>query len=76
VAGYEHLPLDTIIGEMISCDRKFYSMARILGRGWNNFWQRRSPFISLVGNLSYGSNLRLNYKAYEDFKGQQAESQC
>ena len=76
VARYKHLPLDTIIREMISCDREFYSMPRVLGRVWNNFWQRRSPFISLVGNLSYRSNLRLNYKAYENFKSQQAGSQC
>jgi radical SAM superfamily enzyme YgiQ (UPF0313 family) len=71
VARHEHLPLDTIIEEMTSCDGQFYSMPRILGRVWNSFWRRRGPFISLVGNLSYRSNLRLNYKVYEDFKFQQ-----
>ena len=53
---------------MISCDRKFYSMPRILRRVWNSLWQRRRPLISLVGNLSYRNNLRLNLKTYKDFE--------
>jgi len=68
VARYKHLSLDGIIEEMISCDRRFYSMPRVLHRAWGNLWQRRQPLISLVGNLSYRSNLRLNCKAYADFK--------
>jgi radical SAM superfamily enzyme YgiQ (UPF0313 family) len=68
VARYKHLSLEGIIGEMISCDRDFYSMQRILRRVWRSLWQRRKPLISLVGNLSYRNNLRLNLKAYADFK--------
>jgi radical SAM superfamily enzyme YgiQ (UPF0313 family) len=68
VARYRHLSLDGIIEEMISCDRDFYSMPRILSRVWNNLWQRREPLISLVGNLSYRRNLQLNFAAYADFK--------
>jgi radical SAM superfamily enzyme YgiQ (UPF0313 family) len=68
VARYKHLCLDGIIEEMLSCDRTFYSMPRIVRRVWSNLWQRRKPLISLVGNLSYRSNLRLNRKAYADFK--------
>ena len=68
VARYKHLSLDGISDEMLSCDRTFYSMPRILRRVWGNLWGRRQPLISLVGNLSYRSNLRLNYKAYADFK--------
>jgi len=68
VARYKHLFLDGIIEEMISCDRNFYSMSRILRRVWSNLWQYRKPLITLVGNLSYRSNLRLNCKAYADFK--------
>ncbi|GAF92880.1 unnamed protein product, partial [marine sediment metagenome] len=68
VARYKNLSLEGIIGEMISCDRDFYSMQRILRRVWSSLWQRRKPLISLVGNLSYRSNLRLNCKAYADFK--------
>jgi len=68
VARYKHLSLDGIIEEMTSCDRDFYSLPRILRRVWSNMWQYRKPLITLVGNLSYRSNRRLNYKAYEDFK--------
>jgi len=68
VARYKHLSLDGIIEEMISCDRDFYSMPRILRRVWSSLWQRRKPLISLVGNFSYRNNLRLNRKAYADFK--------
>jgi hypothetical protein len=41
---------------------------RIVRRLWTTLWQRRKPLISLVGNLSYRSNVRLNRKAYADFK--------
>ena len=68
VARYNNLSLEGIIGEMISCDRAFYSMQRILRRVWRSLWQRRKPLISLVGNFSYRNNLRLNRKAYADFK--------
>ena len=71
VARYKHLSLDGIIEEMISCDREFYSMPRILRRVVSSLWHRRQPLISLVGNLSYRSNLRLNRKTYADFKCQQ-----
>jgi hypothetical protein len=70
VARYKHLSLDDIIEEMISCDRDFYSMPRILGRVWGNFWRGGKPLITLVSSLSYKSNLRLNCKAYVDFKRQ------
>jgi radical SAM superfamily enzyme YgiQ (UPF0313 family) len=68
VARYKHLSLDGIIEEMLSCDRDFYSMPRILRRVWGSLRGRRQPLISLVGNLSYRSNLRLSRKAYADFK--------
>ena len=68
VARYKKLSLEGIIDEMIACDRDFYSMRRILGRVWSSLWRRRKPLISLVGNLSYRNNLRLNRKAYADFK--------
>jgi len=68
VARYKQLSLDGVIEEMISCDRDFYSMPRILRRALGNLWHRRQPLISLVGNLSYRRNLRLNGKAYANFK--------
>jgi hypothetical protein len=68
VAHYRHLSMDGIIEEMISCDRHFYSMPRIFRRVWSSLCQRRAPLISLVGNLSYRANLRMNRKAYVDFR--------
>ena len=71
VAQYKHLSLDDISEEMLSCDRTFYSIPRILRRIWLNIWGRRQPLISLVGNLSYRKNLRLNIEAYKEFKHHQ-----
>ncbi len=68
VAHYKQLSLDSIIEEMISCDRNFYSIPHILHRVLGNLWHRRQPLISLVGNLSYRSNLKLHSQAYADFK--------
>ena len=70
VARYKHLSLGVIIEEMISCNRDFHSMPRILRRVWGNLWQHRKPLISLVGNLSSRGNIRLNGKACADFKRQ------
>jgi len=69
-ARYKHFSLNGIIQEMISCNRDFYSMPRILRRLCSNLWQRRRPLISLVSNLSFRNNLRLDCKAYADFKRQ------
>lgn len=68
VTRYRHLPLDEIIHEMILCNQAFYSIPRILGRVCRNVWERRSPLISLVGNLSYRSNIRVDCAAYKDFQ--------
>jgi radical SAM superfamily enzyme YgiQ (UPF0313 family) len=70
VARYRHLSLDGVIQEMISCNRHFYSMPRILRRVCSNVLQRRAPLISVVGNLSYRSNSRMDCKAYANFKCQ------
>jgi hypothetical protein len=56
---------------MISCDRSFYSMPSILRRVGGSFLRRRKPLLSLVGNLSYRSNLRGACKEYADFKREQ-----
>jgi radical SAM superfamily enzyme YgiQ (UPF0313 family) len=71
VARYRHLSLDAAIEEMMSCNRNFYSTPRIFRRVCGNLWQRRKPLISLVGNFSYRSNIRVDCKAYEAFKRQQ-----
>ena len=70
VARYKHLSLDGVIREMISCNQIFYSMPRILRRVCSNVRQRRKPMISLVGNLSYRSNSRMDCTAYADLKRQ------
>jgi radical SAM superfamily enzyme YgiQ (UPF0313 family) len=68
VADYKHLSIDGIIDEMISCSESFYSMPRILRRVFSSLWHRRKPLICLAGNLSYKGNIRLDCKAYADFK--------
>jgi radical SAM superfamily enzyme YgiQ (UPF0313 family) len=70
VARYKHLSLDDIIREMICCNQQFYSAPRILRRVCSNLFQRRRPLMSLVGNLSYRSNIRVDCRAYADFKRQ------
>jgi radical SAM superfamily enzyme YgiQ (UPF0313 family) len=70
VARYRHLSPDAVIQEMISCNRDFYSMPRVLRRLCSNVGQRRAPLISFVGNLSYRRNSRFDCKAYADFKSQ------
>jgi hypothetical protein len=67
VARYKHLSSAEILKEMDSCNRVFYSPLRILRRVWGNFWQRRSPLITLIGSLSFRKNSRLDRKAYRQF---------
>ncbi|MEJ2247858.1 MAG: hypothetical protein P8Y80_17565 [Acidobacteriota bacterium] len=55
---------------MISCNRSFYSIPHILRRLCGNAWLGRAPLISLVGNFSYRSNIRVDKEAYADFKNQ------
>jgi radical SAM superfamily enzyme YgiQ (UPF0313 family) len=74
VARYKNLSLDAVIHEMISCNRKFYSLPHILRRVCSNIWQRRAPLISIVGNLSFRSNSRSNDKEYADFRSQRGNS--
>ena len=62
------MSLDEISAEMLSCDRTFYSLPRILRRVWGNLYGRRQPLISLVGNLSYRRNIQLNCKSLTTFK--------
>jgi radical SAM superfamily enzyme YgiQ (UPF0313 family) len=73
VARYAHLSFDEIIEESLSCDRIFYSLPRILRRVWSSLWQRRAPLITLVGNLSYRSNIAVNFQAYADFRRQRPD---
>jgi len=71
VGRYKRLSLDGIIQEMMSCNREFYSVPRITRRVCDNLLNGRRPLITLVGNLSYRSNIRVDCKAYGDFRREQ-----
>jgi len=68
VARYKRLSLDGIIQEMMSCSREFYSVPRIMRRVCGNLLHWRRPLTTLVGNLSYRSNIRVDCNAYADFR--------
>ncbi len=70
VARYKHLTLDGVIEEMMACTRSFYSLPRIFGRVCANFRHPRAPMVSLVGNLSYRKNYRLDIAALAEFRNQ------
>jgi len=67
VARYRHLSPDGIIREMITCNRIFYSLPRILARLWSSLWRRHAPLIGLAADLSYRGNFRTDCKAYANF---------
>jgi radical SAM superfamily enzyme YgiQ (UPF0313 family) len=70
VALYKHFTHESIIQEMISCSQHFYSLTGILRRVWSALRERRHPLLSLVGNLSYRNNIRVDCGAYADFQRQ------
>ena len=70
VARYKHFSREDIIQEMISCNQRFYSLPRILRRVWSRFREGSHPLLSLVGNLSYRNNSRVDCRTYADFQRQ------
>lgn len=68
VARYTNFLLDDIVQEMITCNRTFYSLPRILARISRNLWHRRQPLINLIANLSYRRNSLLDSKLYANFQ--------
>jgi len=74
VARFKHLSLDGIIQEMNACNRDFYSLLRLLRRVWSSLWQRRKPLVSLVGNLSYRNNSRVDCRTYAGFQRERRDS--
>ena len=68
VARYANFTAEEIIEEMIACNRAFYALPRIIRRTWRACWNRRQPFVNLIGNLSARNNLRINMKAYTAYK--------
>ena len=69
---YAHLSLAESLDEMIRCNRQFYSMRNVMTRVWANLWRWRRPFVTVLTNFSYRSNLRLDCKAYADFRREHA----
>jgi radical SAM superfamily enzyme YgiQ (UPF0313 family) len=65
-ARYKNFSWSAIAEEMTSCDRRFYSLWRILRRLADSVLRRRQPLLSLVSNLSYRKNARLNRKSYAE----------
>jgi radical SAM superfamily enzyme YgiQ (UPF0313 family) len=70
VARYKHLSQVQSMQEMINCNRSFYAMPRLLARVWGSLWRRRKAFSSLVANLSYRNNSRLDCRTYARFQRQ------
>ncbi len=70
VARYKHFSREDIIQEMISCNQRFYSLPRILRRVWSRVREGSHPLLSLVGNLSYRNNSRVDCRTYADFQRQ------
>ena len=70
MARSKQLSLEGILQEMIACNRNFYSLPRLLWRVWDSLWQGRRPLVSLVGNLSYRHNSRVDGRTYADFQRQ------
>ena len=58
VARYQHMSWADILGEMDTCNRRFYSSRRILHRLWRTLWRRQLPLFQLVSNLSYRTGLK------------------
>ena len=63
-ARYRNFTSTQIVQEMDACDRSFYSWRRIGGRVLRSLLGLRHPLLSLVSNLSYRSNARLNRHTY------------
>lgn len=74
VARYKGLSLPEVVEEMIACGRIFYSRPRIFRRVWRSVWHRRQPLITLIGNLSYRSNIRVDRQAYANLEHQRAKA--
>ncbi|MDH3217838.1 MAG: hypothetical protein OEN01_16445, partial [Candidatus Krumholzibacteria bacterium] len=67
VGRYNHLTREDIYREMDSCNRRFYSLRRVLSRFARNLLKRRKPIFTLVANLSNRNNMRMHHKAFREF---------
>jgi hypothetical protein len=63
-ARYANFTSTQIIDEMNTCDAHFYSRMRIFRRTIRCLLGLRHPLLSLISNLSYRGNARLNRQAF------------
>jgi radical SAM superfamily enzyme YgiQ (UPF0313 family) len=67
VAQYRNFSLAEISAEMVACNRRFYSVARILRRLGGQVFGRRAPIMGLVASLSCRSAIPQEREAYSAF---------
>lgn len=63
-AHYKNFTWSAIVREMVCCERRFYSFRQVLGRVMGSIVRRRQPVLTMVSNLSYCSNVRLERGVY------------
>jgi radical SAM superfamily enzyme YgiQ (UPF0313 family) len=63
-ARYRNLSRREIVDEMIACERRFFSLKRIVRRAARGLLRWRRPVLSLVSNLSYRKNAWLTHEMY------------
>jgi radical SAM superfamily enzyme YgiQ (UPF0313 family) len=67
VAQYRNFSLDEISEEMLACNRRFFSLVRILRRLGRHLLHRQPPIMALVASLSCRSAIPQERKAYRGF---------
>lgn len=67
VACYKHFSTAEILKEMDTCNRTFYAPLHIFHRVWRNLRKGHLPLVTLVSNLSYRKNSRLEGSALHNF---------
>ena len=65
VARYKHMSWARLLREMDACNRRFYSLPRVLRRIWSCLWRRHGLLLTTVSNLSFRRNLRADRELYK-----------
>jgi len=64
VARYKHLSWASILQEMDTCNRGFYSLRGIAHRVCSSLWRRPDLLLAIVSNLSFRHNVRTDRELY------------
>jgi len=75
VAHYRHFSCHEIVREMDTCDGTFYKMGNLLRRVGRSIRLWNKPFIALVTNLSYRSNVNPSRAACRAFLSSRVQAQ-